>query len=161
MNKGVLFGCLFLSLALSNCASSQKQAPANSEEIVASSKNVTDAIAEFNEYAKNNAIYFAFDSDKVNKKEIINNYKEQLANISKLKQVKLTINGYCDAVGDEEYNYNLGLRRANAVKGAINKEVKNNIKLNVKSYGKSKVENYSDDKKENDKLNRKVVIIAE
>ncbi len=52
--------------------------------------------------------------------------------------LKLTIEGHCDARGSEEYNLALGASRANAVKDALTKNGVSANRISTISYGKEK-----------------------
>jgi len=51
----------------------------------------------------------------------------------------LTLEGYCDPIGTDEYNRGLGLRRANAAKTYLVKAGIDEVRLSVVSYGKEKL----------------------
>ena len=83
-------------------------------------------------------VYFDYDKYSLNETG-----KEQTAvtaeAIKKIQQTPIRIEGNADARGSDEYNYALGLKRANAVKAAlVNAGVTN--KLEVVSYGEAKPE---------------------
>lgn len=153
---GLLAGCASKQASVDD----QKKGDDQINEVVKNEEKVYDAIDEFNKFSAENPIYFAFDSDKVNKKDILNNYKVYFEKLKELKQVKLTINGYCDSRGSVEYNMNLGKRRASSVKNAIKNNVKNDVKMKLISFGKNKFKKYTDDVEENYRKNRRVEIIA-
>ena len=79
-----------------------------------------------------------FDFDKYNIKPSQWPKVEKLAEILKSNKANYTvrIEGNCDEWGTEEYNYALGLRRANSVKNALIKLGVDPKKLTVISYGK-------------------------
>ena len=143
-------------LLLSACASNEK--PANDKNVV---KSAVSAIDEFNEFSSENAIYFGFDSSKVDKR-YNNVVKEYVSKINKLdKGVTIVTNGYCDNRGNDAYNNALGMRRAVAVKALLDKNgVNKKVKIDTVSYGKSKFKNYVDNEEENYKMNRKVEVVA-
>ena len=67
-------------------------------------------------------LYFAFDSDKLSKEQIL-----VLKNFIKSKKAKsLSLAGFTDWMGSEQYNQYLALNRANAVKKQIS-----NLGLNI------------------------------
>jgi peptidoglycan-associated lipoprotein len=71
--------------------------------------------------------------------------------------VKITLEGYCDPIGTDEYNRGLGLRRANAVKAYLAKLGIADDRLSVTSYGKEKL--VTTDPKQFE-LNRRVEFVA-
>jgi peptidoglycan-associated lipoprotein len=80
-----------------------------------------------------------FDFDKYNIRDDQMSTVEEVANLLKDAQGNFTvrIEGNCDEWGSDEYNYALGLKRANTVKKAlINLGVDAN-KLTIISYGES------------------------
>jgi len=80
-------------------------------------------------------IYFDFDKYNIKKSEWPK--VEKLAEIIKNNPSNYTIRieGNCDEWGTEEYNYALGLKRANSVKNALIKLGVDPKKLTVISYG--------------------------
>ena len=118
------------------------------------------AVKAFNAFAKDNAVYFAFDSSKVNNKTILKKYTNKIQELNNLEGVKLSVNGYCDKVGSVEYNNALGLKRAQAVKNVISGVAKGDVKINVVSFGKNKYKVYTKNALKNNRANRKVEIVA-
>lgn len=83
------------------------------------------------------SIYFDFD-----KFEIRSDMKENLskdADIAKNATSKFTVKleGNCDEWGSDEYNFALGLKRANSVKNALVAEGVNASQITMVSYGES------------------------
>lgn len=100
--------------------------------------NVTN-VNNNQDFAKKAAdIVVYFDFDKYNIKKSQWPKVEKLADILKSnnKNYTIRIEGNCDEWGTEEYNYALGLRRANTVKNALIKLGVDPEKLTVISYGK-------------------------
>ena len=100
--------------------------------------NVTN-VNNNQDFAKKAAdIVVYFDFDKYNIKKSQWPKVEKLADILKSnnKNYTIRIEGNCDEWGTEEYNYALGLRRANTVKNALIKLGVDPKKLTVISYGK-------------------------
>ncbi len=91
---------------------------------------------QFAKEVANIVVYFDF--DKYNIKPSQWPKVEKLAKIIKSnnKNYTIRIEGNCDEWGTEEYNYALGLRRANRVKNALIKLGVDPKKLTVISYGK-------------------------
>ena len=90
---------------------------------------------EFAKKLSNIVIYFDF--DKYNIRADQWSKVEQLAELIKNNPSNYTvrIEGNCDEWGTEEYNYALGLKRANSVKEALIKLGVDPKKLTVISYG--------------------------
>jgi len=98
-------------------------------------EDITITIKEFEKKLKKLTVYFDF--DKYNIKDSEWPKVEELAKI--IKNFKgnfiIRIEGNCDEWGTEEYNYALGLKRANSVKDALIKLGVDPKKLTVISYG--------------------------
>ncbi len=106
-----------------------------------------------------NVVYFAFDKsmmDHTAKDKI-----KQQADMWKASQNKptLLIEGYCDKMGDAEYNIALGDRRAFATKKELEKNGVPSDKLETISYGKERPAVTGDDA-HSLALNRRTVTIA-
>lgn len=67
---------------------------------------------------------------------IYNNVK--LLNKPKNIDLQVLLEGNCDELGSEKYNYSLGLRRANSVKSSLISLGINKDRIFVKSFGKTK-----------------------
>ena len=91
---------------------------------------------EFAKKTANIVVYFDFDKYNIRKDQWPK--VEKLAEMIKSnnKNYTIRIEGNCDEWGTEEYNYALGLRRANSVKNALIKLGVDPKKLTVISYGK-------------------------
>ena len=106
------------------------------EEIVSSA--VVSTTSNDQEFAKKlSSIVIYFDFDKYNIKTDQWPKVEKLSELIKNNSSNYTIRieGNCDEWGTEEYNYALGLKRANSVKSALIKLGVNPKKLTVISYG--------------------------
>ncbi len=82
-------------------------------------------------------IYFAFD-----KYNITPDMQEKIDAASKIGEksasnYKVKLEGNCDEWGSDEYNFALGLRRANAVKKALVADGIDASRISMVSYGKS------------------------
>lgn len=98
----------------------------------------TQTAGENQKFAKNLAeIVVYFDFDKYNIRPDQWPKVEKLAKLIKDNPANYTvrIEGNCDEWGTEEYNYALGLKRANTVKNALIKLGVDPKKLTVISYG--------------------------
>ena len=110
---------------------------ANVEEETISS-TVVSTTSNNQEFAKKlSSIVIYFDFDKYNIRADQWPKVEQLAELIKSNPSNYTvrIEGNCDEWGTEEYNYALGLKRANSVKNALIKLGVDPKKLTVISYG--------------------------
>lgn len=110
---------------------------ANVEEETISS-TVVSTTSNNQEFAKKlSSIIVYFDFDKYNIRADQWPKVEQLAELIKSNPSNYTvrIEGNCDEWGTEEYNYALGLKRANSVKNALIKLGVDPKKLTVISYG--------------------------
>lgn len=161
MKKVVL---LSLILAVNACAGKNTQTNEASKNQMAQFEQVSKeekyTIEDFNKFAKNNPLYFDFDSTKIIGKHLIKNYVNEIKKLD--KDVKISINGYCDERGSNQYNDNLGQERAKAVKITFAERGLDVDRLNVelKSFGKRKFRKYYNDFEKNQQANRKVEIVA-
>ena len=82
-------------------------------------------------------IYFAF--DKYNITPVMQEKIDSSANLGKkvASNYKVKLEGNCDEWGSDEYNFALGLRRANAVKKALVEDGIDASRISMVSYGKS------------------------
>ena len=92
---------------------------------------------QYEEFKKlaGNKVYFNFDSSVLSKeaKDILIKQAEWLkAHPSIIADVE----GYCDEIGTDEYNFALGLRRAKAVKNFLEQYGVEQERLKLISYGK-------------------------
>ncbi len=121
---------------------------AGEEGVSTENANVTEENIETQEVAKEtnqnpqfvknvSSIVVYFDFDKYNIKPSEWPKVEKLAKLLKSNNSNYTIRieGNCDEWGTEEYNYALGLKRANTVKKALIKLGVDPKKLTVISYG--------------------------
>ena len=160
MRKELICGIMGVAL-LAGCAAKNEQEPTQqTEEVKQQVKDAKQAIAEFNDFASKNAVYFAFDSSAINENAIVKKYESKVKDLNGLDGVVLNINGYCDNRGSVEYNNALGMRRANAVKDVVAKFAENDIKINTISFGKNKYKIYTKDVEQNYQANRKVELVA-
>jgi outer membrane protein OmpA-like peptidoglycan-associated protein len=126
------------------------------------------------------SIYFDFNSYKIMKKEYKENLsllKRYLDNKDKMnpnEKINITLTGYCDEIGTNEYNYDLGVKRAEEVKNYLVTLGVDEMRITIKSYGKQHQETEAEkireareageakevgeQKEEERRLNRKVVI---
>lgn len=83
------------------------------------------------------SIYFALDSDKIN-----NSGKNVITRISKYlsgyEDYRLDVEGHADRSGGDDYNYDLSLRRANAVADMFKKMGTNVRQVMVNAYGENR-----------------------
>ena len=168
MKKVVLLSTIML---LSACASTQnKQTDSksvnvkeNKQQVETSNVNTANVqkytVKDFNKFAKNNILYFDFDSSKIVGKKLIRSYVENINKIDGLN--KIVISGYCDERGSNEYNDKLGQKRSDAVKSVLLENGLNNeIDVVTISNGKRKFKKYSNDFEENQQANRKAEVVA-
>ena len=106
------------------------------EEAVSSTVvSTTSNNQEFAKKLSSIVIYFDFDKYNIRSDQWVK--VEELAELIKSNPSNYTvrIEGNCDEWGTEEYNYALGLKRANSVKDALIKLGVDPKKLTVISYG--------------------------
>ncbi len=86
---------------------------------------------------KMNPIYFDYDKFKIKTSQEDSLYSNVKMVNGDAKNFMIKIEGNCDEWGSDEYNYALGLKRANAVKSAL---ITQNVKagrITMVSYGES------------------------
>jgi outer membrane protein OmpA-like peptidoglycan-associated protein len=100
-------------------------------------------------------IYFDFDkaSFKTESYTELNKLEAMLAQNS---NITVEIAGHTDAVGTKEYNQNLSLRRAQAVKNYLTKKGIDARRVKPVGYGKSRPLASNDDEEGGRELNRRV-----
>ena len=81
-------------------------------------------------YARTSTVLFAFDSDKVSKKEM-----KKLDTYLKSSSKRIYISGHTDSIGDKEYNKKLSERRAKSVADILKK--KGYTVYEIESFGES------------------------
>ena len=150
---------LIAALALLGCASTDEETTTIMKEevkyvdVVKEGEIDTASIKAFNDLSKQYPIYFAFNSDKIVNKDIISSYAKAINKID--SNALIEVNAYCDERGSDQYNYDLGVKRALAVKEALEAAgVKNSIDTAV-SHGKRDY-----DKSLGLAKNRKAVLVA-
>ena len=161
MKKAVsLLACMAM---VSACASKNQEEPKDVEkaqqiqEIMAEADNTE---TDFNDWASKNNIYFAFDDSTVTDSALIGDYVEKINKLN-AKNSSIYLYGYCDKNGSKEYNQQLGMKRAIAVKKALQTNgVKKDIKVITNSFGKDKYSKYFDDLRKNNQANRKVEVYS-
>jgi len=131
--------------ASSSTTSTQKVAPMPesvstenatiTQESINSGENLSNDTQTFAKRVSSIVVYFDFDKYNIRKDQWPK--VEKLAELIKSNPNNYTIRieGNCDEWGTEEYNYALGLKRANSVKNALIKLGVDPSKLTVISYG--------------------------
>ncbi len=99
-----------------------------------------------------------FDFDKTDIKPEFEEHlrKEILTVLQRYPQKKLTLEGHTDSVGTKQYNEDLSIRRANAIKDWLTANGIAEERITAKGHGMTKPE-ASNDTKEGRKRNRRVV----
>lgn len=105
-----------------------------------SEENMQNATLNHEEQVSNidySTIYFAFDKFNISSdmQAQISNDVVAASNITQNYKIKLE--GNCDEWGSDEYNFALGLKRANAVKKALIAEGINSENISMVSFGES------------------------
>jgi outer membrane protein OmpA-like peptidoglycan-associated protein len=85
---------------------------------------------------ENFIIYFAFDKSDFNADEGTNTrFEESMTYMNQNVQARLSIKGYTDAIGTEEYNQALGFRRAKSVQNYFESKGVPAEKITIGSFG--------------------------
>jgi peptidoglycan-associated lipoprotein len=158
MKKMLTYGSLVLLLVLGGCSSKENVQIEGNQQQNADDKlnslktNVEDVKVEENtigqDVVQNKAndmndfdgvknIYFAFDRFNLTDKA-----KEKLdQNVAQFNEMdgnyNIKVEGNCDEWGTDQYNYALGLKRANEVKKYLTSKGINGDKISLVSYGES------------------------
>jgi len=160
MKSIVLSGVVAALLVFSGCSSKEpavdEQAMSNVEEVQAAPAQEVEPVAtetvaseesvvnsSTNEYNMNTiesklpTIYFAF--DKYNITPEMQEKIDAAAELGKkvASDYKVKLEGNCDEWGSDEYNFALGLKRADAVKKALVADGIDASRISMVSYGKS------------------------
>jgi len=86
---------------------------------------------------KDLVIYFAFDkSDFTSDAKTDKYFDESNAYLDQNSQARLNITGHTDAIGSDEYNQALGLRRAQSMQHFFESKGMHSDKINIESKGK-------------------------
>ena len=166
MNKKLIFGAIGALLIITGCSKQpnlenavnanngenasqqtvEQNATVNTQNAEVQTQTIQPENESMNNQSNNNQqfakdvanVVVYFDFDKYNIKKSQWPKVEKLAQMLKSnnKNYTIRIEGNCDEWGTEEYNYALGLRRANSVRSALIKLGVNPKKLTVISYGK-------------------------
>lgn len=141
--KALLTATLAMGLFFAGCSSKQDVQTSNNsntnlmdgnqvqEEVLTKSTNLT---------VDTTSVYFDFDkySIKNDMKDEVNTNKENIKTfLQKYNTFTISVNGHCDNRGTDEYNYALGLKRAQVVKAELTKAGVSEKNIVTKSFGES------------------------
>lgn len=142
--KYLLSSIVALGLFFSGCSSKQEVASQNllnekkqvSENVLDDTK---DKVKDTTINVTLESIYFDFDkyTIKNDMKDIVNENQTKAAKVLSSHYAKLTIEGNCDNRGSDEYNFALGLKRAQSVKKALVEAGIDSRNIVTKSLGES------------------------
>jgi len=149
----VFSGCSSKEPAVDNKANTEAAAPAAQEvkavetETVSAEDSMVDSSSNASDSSDNmsmsdiegelSAVYFGFD-----KFDLDSDMKAKISKAAELgkagaSKFNVKLEGNCDEWGSDEYNFALGLKRANAVKKALVSEGIDATRISMVSYGES------------------------
>ena len=118
-----------VSLVLVGC--SQKAPETAQAEALGTSSSSSSSL----QFVQFGSVKFDFDKFDIRKSEQA--VMENNIRLAKVSSVDVTIEGNCDEFGTDEYNYALGLKRAQAVKKAMTTAGIAEARLKVVSFGEA------------------------
>lgn len=107
------------------------------ESIVSSGSNSLESMSMSEVESKLSAIYFGFDKFSIDSDAQVKITKAAELGKTGANKYNVKLEGNCDEWGSDEYNFALGLKRANAVKKALIAEGINSSRISMVSYGES------------------------
>ena len=112
----------------------QTESVPSESSIVASSATKSVSLSDAEAKYADKTVYFAFD-----KYNISQEMQERINHAVKLlkSNTKVRLEGNCDEWGSDEYNFALGLKRANAVKKSLVAEGIKASRISMVSYGEN------------------------
>lgn len=130
----ILPACKSTPTNLSHTGDPKSKQETAADHAVSDRDDSSRAYKIYGAYLSNRQVYFDYDSDVLNPK-----YKNLIAVHAKYllnhPQSKISLQGHSDERGTPDYNKELGMRRANAVKNAFNAQGVKNAQLEAISFG--------------------------
>ncbi|MFC1659459.1 peptidoglycan-associated lipoprotein Pal [Pseudomonadota bacterium] len=136
----------FLMIALSlsvitGCQSMRDMDEGDEYEVVKSEKSAEKinekTMDQVEQVEVSDKVYFDFDKFNL-KRDAKKTLDLQSEWLKQEKSIKILIEGHCDERGTREYNYALGMRRANAVKEYLVKKGISKRRMKTVSYGEDR-----------------------
>ena len=146
----MLFAAGFLGLALTGCSSTPKHEkatgqaatqtetaqPAQTQAAETASVSSKEALQQEISAMREKRVHFDFDKSAI-KPEYFSVIQAHAKFMAEHPELKVTIAGYCDERGSDEYNLALGERRANAAYNALVAEGVSPSRIQIVSYGEA------------------------
>jgi len=126
------------SSASSTSASANGTSGTDSNAVIApiTNANTADAASSVSNGSDSGLVSILFDFDKFNIREDMTQPMQNNSAMLKGKNA-IKLEGNCDEFGSDEYNYALGLRRANAVKDSLVAQGVDAAAISMVSFGES------------------------
>lgn len=115
----------------------QTETVTTQESVVSSSLNTNASLSMSEIESQLSTVYFAFDKFEIDADTQVKISEAASLGKNAAKAYNVKLEGNCDEWGSDEYNFALGLKRANSVKKALVAEGIDTSRISMVSYGES------------------------